>query len=121
MIEIKNLTGENYQMMNKIQCVLSIKEFSVTEYGKEVDYIAIFPTDIPENVVNDAIKYKFESLGEIDYKQIIIVQKDQYDTVLKPQMDILHKFNQSIEEYNKCQSGVIPAGMAYQQGELGDR
>lgn len=52
--------------MNKIQCVLSIKEFSVTECGKQVDYIAIFPTDIPESEVDDAIQYKFKSIGEID-------------------------------------------------------
>lgn len=97
--------------MNKIQCVLSIKEFSVTECGKQVDYIAIFPTDIPENEVDDAIKYKIESIGEIDYKQIIIVLKEQYDTVLKPQMDILSKFNQSIEEYDECQSEKYRQGL----------
>ena len=81
--------------MNKIKCVLSIKEVSVTEYGKEVTYIAIFPSDIAEEVVDKAIKYKFESLGNIDYKQIIIIPKEQYDFVLKPQMDILSKYNQN--------------------------
>lgn len=98
--------------MNKIQCVLSIKEFSVTEYDKEISYIAIFPTDISEDKVDKAIKYKFESLGEIDYKQIIIIPKEQYDTVLKPQMDILSKYNQSLIEYNaleieKCNNELM--------------
>ena len=81
--------------MNKIKCVLSIKEISVTEYGKEVNYIAIFPSDIAEDAVDKAIKYKFEALGKIDYKQIIIIPKEQYDFVLKPQMDILSKYNQN--------------------------
>lgn len=90
--------------MNKIKCVLSIKEFSVTEYDKRADYIAIFPSDISEDIVNKAIKYKFESLGEIDYKQMIIIPKAQYDLVLKPQMDVLSKYNQSLvgsEEYTR--------------------
>ncbi len=82
--------------MNKIKCVLNIKEFSVTDYGKTTDYVAIFPSGIPEDVVNDAIKYKYESLTEVEYKQIIIVTKEQYDTVLKPQMDILTEYNKAI-------------------------
>ena len=84
--------------MNKIQCVLSIKEFSLTDNGKQYDYIAIFPSDVAENKVDEAIKRKFESLCEIDYKQIIIIPKEQYETVLKPQMDILSKYNRSLEE-----------------------
>lgn len=84
--------------MDKIQCVLSIKEFSVTEQDKEISYIAIFPTDISEDKVDEAIKYKFESLGEVEYKQIIIILKEQYDTVLKPQMDILSKYNSKLME-----------------------
>lgn len=82
--------------MNKIKCILSIKEFSITEYNKETNYIAIYPSDIAEDIVDKAIKYKFESLSEIDYKQIIIIPKEQYDAVLKPQMDILSKYNQSL-------------------------
>lgn len=84
--------------MNKIKCVLSIKEFSVVEHNKEVNYIAIYPSDISEDVVNKAIKYKFRSLGEVDYKQIIIVLKEQYDFVLRPQMDILSEYNQSLKD-----------------------
>jgi len=82
--------------MNKIKCVLSIKKFSVTEYNKRADYVAIFPSNLAEEEVDKAINYKFESLGEIDYKQIIIVPKEQYDAVLKPQMDILSKYNKSL-------------------------
>lgn len=82
--------------MNKIKCILSIKNFSITEYDKETNYIAIYPSNIAEDVVDRAIKYKFESLGEIDYKQIIIIPKEQYDFVLKPQMDILSKYNESL-------------------------
>ena len=82
--------------MNKIKCVLSIKKFSVTEYDKTTNYIAIYPSDIAEDIVDKAIKYKFESLGEINYKQIIIIPQEQYDFVLKPQMDILSKYNQSL-------------------------
>ena len=106
----------NYEkgIVNKIKCVLSIKEFSITEYDKEANYIAIYPSDITEDAVNKAIKYKFESLGKIDYKQIIIIPKEQYDLVLKPQMDILSKYNQSLAEPEECQSE------AYQQGELDD-
>ena len=85
--------------MSKIKCVLSIKEFSVTEYDKKTNYIAIYPSDIAEDAVDKAIKYKFESLSEIDYKQIIIIPKEQYDLVLKPQMDILSKYNQSLAKY----------------------
>lgn len=81
--------------MNKIPCILSIKEFTVSEYGNKVDYIAIYPKDISEDMVNYAIKKKFvKYLGETDYKQVIIIPKEQYDTVLKPQMDILSRFNQ---------------------------
>jgi len=90
--------------MSKIKCVLSIKKISITEYDKKANYIAIYPSDIAEDVVNKAIKYKFESLGEIDYKQIIIIPKEQYDLVLKPQMDILSKYNQSLFESEECQS-----------------
>lgn len=100
--------------MNKIKCVLSIKEFSVTECDEKADYIAIYPSDISEDVVDKAIKYKFESLGEIDYKPIIIMSKTQYDLVLKPQMDILSKNNQSLAESEECKSDT------YQQGELDD-
>jgi hypothetical protein len=88
--------------MNKIKCVLSIKEFSITEYDKEANYIAIYPSDIAEDAVDKAIKYKYESLGEIDCKQIIIIPKEQYDLVLKPQMDILSKYNQSLTEERFC-------------------
>lgn len=101
--------------MSKIKCVLSIKEFSITEYDKKVNYIAIYPSDIAEDTVDKAIKYKFESLDEIDYKEIIIILKEQYDLVLKPQMDILSKYNQSLAESEECKSE------AYQQGELDDR
>ncbi len=100
--------------MDKIQCILSIKEFSVTENDKKVDYVAIFPSDIPEDKIDEAIKYKFESLSKIDYKQIIIVLKEQYDAVLGPQMDILSKYNQTLTERNECQSED------YEQGELDD-
>ena len=89
--------------MSKIKCVLSIKEFSITEYDKKVNYIAMYPSDIAEEVVDKAIKYKFESLEEIDYKQIIIITKEQYDLVLKPQMDILSKYNQSLAESEEYQ------------------
>lgn len=77
--------------MDKIKCVLLIKEFSVTINDKKVDYIAIYPSDVAEDAVNKAIKYKFASLSEIEYKRIIIIPKEQYDLVLKPQMDILRK------------------------------
>jgi hypothetical protein len=46
--------------MNKIKCVLSIKEFSITEYNKNTNYIAIYPSDIVEDVVDKAIKYKID-------------------------------------------------------------
>ena len=98
--------------MNKIKCVLSIKEFSVDEYGKKINYIAIYPSDISEDIVNEAIKRKFEHLGEIEYRQIIIVLKEQYDSILRPQMDILSQYNQSLTKAEECQSE------AYQQGEL---
>ena len=84
--------------MSKIKCVLSVKEFSITEYDKETDYIAIYPSDIAEDAVDKAIRYKFESLGEIDYRQIIIIPKEQYDAVLKPQMDILSEYNRSFTD-----------------------
>ena len=84
--------------MSKIKCILSVKEFSITEYDKETDYIAIYPSDIAEDVVDKAIRYKFESLGEIDYRQIIIIPKEQYDAVLKPQMDILSEYNRSFAD-----------------------
>ena len=84
--------------MNKVKCVLSIKEFSITEYNKDTKYIAIYPSGIAEDVIDKANKHKFESLGEIDYKQIIIISKEQYDLVLKPQMDIISKYNQSLAE-----------------------
>lgn len=84
--------------MSKIKCVLSVKEFSITEYDKKTDYIAIYPSDIAEDVVDKAIRYKFESLCEIDYRQIIIILKEQYDAVLKPQMDILSEYNQSFAD-----------------------
>lgn len=92
--------------MSKIKCVLSIKEFSITEYDKKTNYIAIYPSNIAEDAVNKAIIYKFESIDEIDYKQIIIIPKEQYDLVLKPQMDILSKYNQSLAESKECQSGT---------------
>ena len=82
--------------ISKIKCILSIKEFSITEHDKEANYVAIYPSDIAEDVVDRAIKYKFESLGDIDYKHIIIIPKEQYDLVLKPQMDILSEYNQSL-------------------------
>ena len=82
--------------MDKIKCVLSIKEFSITEYDKTTNYIAIYPSNIAEDIVDKAIKYKLESLGDIDYKQMIIIPKEQYDFVLKPQMDILSEYNQSL-------------------------
>lgn len=88
--------------MNKIKCVLSIKEFSITEDNKDANCIAIYPSDIAEDEVDKAIKHKYESLGEIDYKQIIIISKEQYDLVLKPQMDILSKYNQSFTEERFC-------------------
>ena len=100
--------------MDKIKCILSIKEFSITEDDRELSYIAIYPSDIAEEAVNKAIKYKFESLGNIDYKQIIIIPKEQYDLVLKPQMDILSEYNKSLAESKECESE------AYQQGELDD-
>ena len=100
--------------MNKIKCVLSIKEFSVTECDKKVDYIAVYPSDVAEDVVDKAIKYKFESLGEIDYKPILIMPKTQYDLILKPQMDILSIYNQSLAESEECKSDT------YQQDELDD-
>lgn len=84
--------------MDKIQCILSIKEFSVTEYDKEISYIAISPTDISEDKVDEAIKHKFESLGKVEHKQVIIIPKEQYDTVLKPQMNILSKYNNKLME-----------------------
>lgn len=52
---------------------------------------------ISKYVVNDAIKRKFKSLTEVEYKQIIIVTKEQYNTVLKPQMDILAEYNEAID------------------------
>ena len=88
--------------MNKIKCVLSIKKFSVIERNKKANYIAIYPSDIAEDIVDKAIKHKFQSLGEIDYRQIIIIPKEQYDLVLKPQMDILSKYNQSLAESEEC-------------------
>lgn len=90
--------------MDKIKCILSIKEFSVTEYDKETDYIAIYPSGLAEDAVDKAIKHKFESLCEIDYKQIIIIPKEQYDMVLKPQMDILSEYNKSLAESEECRT-----------------
>lgn len=98
--------------MDKVKCILSIKEFSVTEYGKEMSYIAIYPSDLAEDVVDKVIRYKFEFFGEIDYKQIIIVPKEQYDFVLKPQMDILSEYNKSLAENEECRTDT------YQQGEI---
>lgn len=90
--------------MSKVKCVLSIKEFSITEDDKKADYIVVYPSDIAEDVVDKALKHKFEALGEIDDKQIIILPKEQYDLVLKPQMNILSKYNQSLVESEECQS-----------------
>lgn len=95
-------------MNKKIPCILSIKEFTITENNKETQYMAIYPSDIPESKVDEAIKQKFDSLFDINYIQIIIVLKEQYDAVLKPQMDILSKYNQSLEERDECQSGDHP-------------
>ena len=98
--------------MNKIKCILSIKEFSVTEDDREFSYIAIYPSDLAEEAVDKAIRYKFESFGNIDYKQIIIVSIEQYDLVLKPQMDILSEYNKSLSELEECRTDT------YQQGEI---
>jgi hypothetical protein len=44
--------------MDKIKCILSIKEFSVTEDDRELSYMAIYPSDLAEEAVDKAIKYK---------------------------------------------------------------
>lgn len=81
---------------DKIKCVLSIKEFSITKHDEKANYVAIYPSNVAEDVVDRSIKYKFESLCDIDYKHIIIIPKEQYDLVLKPLMDILSEYNQSL-------------------------
>lgn len=58
----------------KIKCVLSIKEFSITKHDKETNYIAIYPSDVAEDIVDRAIKeIRLEdSEGKFDLARSIV-------------------------------------------------
>lgn len=99
--EIKDLPPMPGLAAEKIECVLSIKEFSVVEHEKESEYVAIFPSDTPEEKIDKAIYYQRDSLNIPLFKGLVIVPKEQYDTVFQPQMDILSEYNKRIRAHEE--------------------
>ena len=87
--------------MDKIPCVIHLKEFTVTEDEKDIEYIAVYPSTVDEKDVDEAIhhkfKYNFDGHG-IEFKRIVVMLKEQYEAVFKPQFSIIAKYNQNIEE-----------------------